>query len=121
MSISRKRKKADKLSDEVREKAKKVPVETLALMAGVSKQTVSNFREGGNCRLETAEKISKALAELKRDARGRVSLTIKHLPEGRYALESGPSFGGTTTVKAITQGKRCGWCGEYHGERLECK
>jgi DNA-binding XRE family transcriptional regulator len=109
---SQSKRRAEKLADEVRARAKRVPMDTLAWIAGVSEKTVNEFRKGHTPRLATMQKLAEALEKIGKGLRpGDVS--------GSLILCSG-SWGGRTTVSAITKGKRCGWCGDYHPDKLEC-
>ena len=82
----------------------------------VSEQTVTSFRKGASrLRLESAEKIASAVEKIKR------GLRISDFPSGSLGLDSGKwEVGERFPVSKITGGRRCGWCGEYHAERLNC-
>lgn len=110
---SHSKRRAEKLAEETRAKALKVPIETLAWVAKVSDKTITEYRGGKTPRLSTMEKIAEAVAKIKSGVK------IKDAP-GPLRLDSKKKWEGQTTVKAIFGGRRCGWCGEYHGERLRC-
>lgn len=113
MTKSRKRRRAERIGDEVRDRTKKIPIETLAWVAGVSEDTVTRFRKGGAVRADSAEKIATAVEKIKE------GLRMGDVP-GPLALDSGKPWQGATTVKEMFGGRRCGWCGTYHGESLKC-
>ncbi len=116
MSKTQKQRKAERLSEEVIGRAKRVPIETLAWVAGVSEQTVTTFRKNAaTLRLASVEKIAAAVEKIKR------GLRISDFPGGSLGLDSGNWRSGERfPVSKLTNGKRCGWCGEYHAERWEC-
>jgi len=115
MSKTQKQRKAERLTGEVGDRAKRIPVELLAWIAGVSEQTVLNFRAGKKVQVATAEGIAVAVTKIRR------GLRLTDCPEDTLPLDSGKwEVGERVPLTKIICGRRCGWCGQYHTERLSC-
>jgi hypothetical protein len=114
MSKSQKQRKAERLTSEVGDRAKRISAELLAWIAGVSEQTALNFRAGKKVQVATAEKIADAVARIRRGL--KLSDCPEDLPLWSGKWEIGESF----PVSKIICGRRCGRCGQYHTERLDC-
>jgi hypothetical protein len=99
--------------DQLREKARYHTIEAVAWVSGLSNRTISAFRCGFTPSADALGKIQEAVAVLKR------GLSISTAP-GPLHVDSGKPWQGRTTVKEITRGRRCGFCGGEHPDRFTC-
>jgi len=111
-----KRELNEKRATLLRERAEKYTVEKLSLLSGLSPRTLMYFRQGEVPRPSTLDKVEAALASLKK-RKGKVSLGDMAT---KLAISSG-SWQGQTTVKEITGGRYCGWCGGRHDDCFQCQ
>jgi hypothetical protein len=99
---------------ELREQALRHTVGAVAWVAGLSESSVERFRKGADLKADALKKIRAALIRL------RNGLTIATAP-GPLHVDSGKPWQGRTTVREVTRGKRCGWCGGQHDDSFDCE